>query len=57
MNEINSSRLSKDQKGRLIAELRLETAQNQIDNLFPDTGPLRRELYTKHLEFFRSGHA
>lgn len=23
--------------------------------LFPDEGPLRRELYTKHLEFFRAG--
>jgi hypothetical protein len=23
--------------------------------MFPDTGPLRRELYAKHLEFFRAG--
>lgn len=26
-----------------------------IDTLYPDTGPLRRELYTKHLEFWRAG--
>jgi len=26
-----------------------------MDGLFPATGPLRRELYTKHLEFFRAG--
>lgn len=28
---------------------------NKIDSYFPDTGPLRRELYTKHLEFFEAG--
>jgi phage terminase large subunit-like protein len=26
-----------------------------IDSYFPDEGPLRRELYVKHLEFFRAG--
>jgi terminase large subunit-like protein len=29
--------------------------QRKIDRLFPDTGPLRRELYVKHLKFFRAG--
>ena len=29
----------------------------RIDRFFPDTGPLRRELYRKHLEFFRLGAA
>ena len=29
-------------------------ARNKIDSLFPDTGPLRRELYDKHMEFFRA---
>tara|TARA_Y100001933_G_scaffold237310_1_gene260026 strand:+ start:3746 stop:5596 length:1851 start_codon:yes stop_codon:yes gene_type:complete len=28
---------------------------NKFNDLFPDTGPLRRELYPKHLEFFRVG--
>ena len=28
---------------------------NKLSLLYPDTGPLRRELYTKHLEFFRAG--
>lgn len=28
---------------------------NKIDNFFPDTGEFRRELYPKHLEFFRAG--
>ena len=40
-------------------ELAEETAkrikQNAIDNYFPDTGPLRRELYPKHMEFFAAG--
>lgn len=26
--------------------------KNYINSLFPDTGPLRRELYPKHMEFF-----
>lgn len=26
-----------------------------FDTLFPDTGPFRRELYPKHMEFFRAG--
>lgn len=29
--------------------------QTKIYSLFPDTGPLRRELYPKHLEFFADG--
>lgn len=30
-------------------------ARRQIDKYFPDAGPLRRELYAKHIEFFRAG--
>lgn len=28
---------------------------NRIDQFFPDSGPLRRELYTAHTEFFAAG--
>ncbi len=28
---------------------------NMIDTYYPDEGPLRRELYQKHLEFFEAG--
>lgn len=28
---------------------------NRFDDLFPNEGPFRRELYEKHLEFFRAG--
>lgn len=42
-----------------LAELKhereLETKRSRIDLFYPDTGPLRRELYPKHLEFFRAG--
>lgn len=30
-------------------------AGREFFRLFPETGPLRRELYPKHLEFFRAG--
>lgn len=28
----------------------------KLSQLYPDEGPLRRELYPKHLQFFRAGH-
>lgn len=28
---------------------------NRFTNLFPDDGPLRRDLYPKHVEFFKAG--
>ena len=30
--------------------------RNKFFSLFPETGPLRRELYVKHMEFFRAGN-
>jgi phage terminase large subunit-like protein len=38
--------------------LRLEKLERErkILTYFPDAGPLRRELYPKHLEFFRAGN-
>ena len=41
-------------RASIEAELRYR-AQHKIEDLYPDTGPLRRELYVKHLEFFRAG--
>lgn len=43
---------------RLRELLRIEArfeARNKIATYFPDSGPLRRELYQKHLEFFTAG--
>ena len=30
-------------------------ARNRIHRFYPDQGPLRRELYPKHLAFFAAG--
>jgi len=40
---------------RLTAQLQRHTETNKIDTYYPETGPLRRELYAKHCEFFRLG--
>lgn len=40
---------------KLQEELQRRRDTNRIAYLFPDEGPLRRELYTKHLQFFAAG--
>lgn len=40
---------------RIAEERERRRAGRKLDTYFPDTGPLRRELYKKHLEFFRLG--
>lgn len=39
----------------MLEAKRQHQARNRISQFFPDEGPLRRELYAKHLEFFRLG--
>lgn len=39
----------------LIDERDRRNARRKLYTYFPDTGPLRRELYAQHLEFFRLG--
>lgn len=39
----------------LLEERELVKRQTRLYQLYPDTGPLRRELYSKHLAFFRAG--
>jgi len=39
----------------LLEEKANRKKYNAINALFPDTGPLRRELYPKHLAFFDAG--
>lgn len=38
-----------------LRKLRDHVERTKFYRMFPDTGPLRRELYAKHLEFFRLG--
>ena len=52
------SSLNLDEKVELLSLLEERERwheTNKLANLYPETGPLRRELYTKHLEFFAAG--
>lgn len=40
---------------QIRGELDRRAAGRKLETYYPDTGPLRRELYPKHLEFFRLG--
>ena len=40
---------------KLLEEKEKRKKYNKLFSYFPDEGPLRRELYQKHLEFFRAG--
>lgn len=39
----------------LDREERKSRARNKLDSFYPETGPLRRELYPKQMEFFAAG--
>ena len=39
----------------LLQETERKSLQNRISTFYPDEGPLRRELYEKHMAFFASG--
>ena len=39
----------------LLEEQRRRTSRRKLFTYYPETGPLRRELYPKHMEFFRAG--
>lgn len=38
-----------------LEELTRLDGENKFDRMFPDEGPLRRELYKKHMQFFEAG--
>src|SRR6266446_1682301 len=39
----------------LLQETERKSLQNRISAFYPDEGPLRRELYPKHMAFFAAG--
>ena len=39
----------------LLADVERRRSMRYLETLFPDTGPLRRELYPKHMQFFAAG--
>jgi phage terminase large subunit-like protein len=51
LDRLNSKELSK----LLHAIREKEATYNHLREFYPDDGPLRRELYVKHMEFFRAG--
>ena len=55
---INLDALTQDERSealRAIALAEKRMKYNAVEEWFPDEGPHRRELYPKHLEFFRLG--
>lgn len=58
MNSLDFSKLSVDEKlelMKLLEERYDRENSNRIDGYYPETGPFRRELYPKHMEFFDAG--
>lgn len=56
--DVYSMKLSKQEQADLMEALEFvinEEKYKKFYQLFPDTGPFRRELYKKHLEFFSAG--
>jgi len=49
------SRPEKEELLELLEERVRRESRNKITTLYPDLGPLRRELYKKHLAFFAAG--
>ncbi len=39
----------------ILQEIRRRTEQDKLAQLYPDDGPLRRELYSKYVEVFEAG--
>src|SRR5215471_2903248 len=50
-------KLSREQRAALKAKVLDSLARQKIYSLFPNEGPLKRELYKKHVEFFEAGAA
>jgi phage terminase large subunit-like protein len=40
---------------QIADELKRRESMNRIETFYPEEGPLRRELYVKHMEFFAAG--
>jgi phage terminase large subunit-like protein len=55
MNAAQIRRLEAIEQRVQVLALQREIPQLRFYTIFPDQGPLRRELYPKHLEFFRAG--
>jgi len=58
MTSLNLDSLNSSEKRELLAlleEKERRKSRRKLFDLYPDDGPLRRELYAKHLQFFAAG--
>lgn len=58
MTELNLASLTSSEKRELLAlleEKQSRAERRRIFGIYPDDGPLRRELYPKHMSFFAAG--
>ena len=58
VNDSNSIQMNREQKIellKLMAEKERRASQRKISRLYPETGPLRRELYVPHMSFMSAG--
>lgn len=51
----NLLRKFKERRLALLQEKHRRAKRRKLYSYYPDSGPIRRELYRKHLEFFRAG--
>lgn len=49
------AREAKEELSILLGEKSRRVSRRKIDSFYPDSGPLRRELYPKHLAFIKAG--
>lgn len=52
---ISTEGLPPDVRAAMLDQIDEELSRRKIDAMYPETGPLRRELYPKHMEFFAAG--
>lgn len=58
LSDLDITQLTMRERRNLLAlleEQELRRSRNKIQSFYPDEGPLRRELYPRHMEFFRAG--
>lgn len=52
---LDVSALGPEVRDAMLAQIDAMLSRRKIDTMYPDDGPLRRELYPKHMEFFAAG--
>lgn len=50
-----SIRKLKERKLAILQEKKRRSLRDKLSTYYPETGPYRRELYAKHMEFFKAG--